>query len=784
MIRMSAVLARTLGACAIAVAFASIALAQETDVRKYAIDVRLEPATHAATIRTTMTVWNPTDAPKRNLQFRINGKSEVRSVTFGGQPATFEARDDRRLTGLKAVSVTLPAAIAGKATGDIIIETRLALTAASGDALIGQGETVLLPSSIWFPMVSTPFVQYGVNSAPFSVSVSSPEGERALSGGASNGTSFTQPLYGLPFVISSTFAPPVTRSAGAVALEVWIPDGASAEVRAGADRLAADAERILAFYSRVLGPTPSTTFRIIASDGAAGFSSSSAVALGRRVFSRPQTDAETFELLADSLAHIWTDGAAAVRGATPGSTANRASGVAIIRDALPRYLAILAMGDRFGASAEARAFDRARVALLRQRDAAVSIQLSLITPLDGAYLGLISTKGPMVFRLIEREVGREKMLGAIASSIAAARSSGSLTADNLRAAISTAAGKDLEPLFRTWFDTAVLPDLIVGIPQQAGGSWTSAVRNLGSGDVVVDIVATTGSGKKLTVKVPVPSNGFGEARYETSERISSVEIDPERIIPQAGYANDARPPRPAAEDLFSEGVALVRQKDFAAAESKLRQATVADPLHDGAKAWLARAELGLGRAADAEKLAKDAVLTEPASLEALSWSNLVLGQIALAANRPKDAIPYFQRAIAFGNESSALKASREALASARKAAGETAVIDESVVRFFADYDRTVSAGVNTQKAEQLVDSHMLPEFVRGLVTSLARVWTTEVLATDSLSHDESIADVKFTTGPANQRTTATAVVRLRRFGTGWRIVDVQILDTGEAPAVN
>ena len=177
-------------------------------------------------------------------------------MTFGGQPATFEARDDRRLTGLKAVSVTLPAAIAGKATGDIIIETRLALTAASGDALIGQGETVLLPSSIWFPMVSTPFVQYGVNSAPFSVSVSSPEGERALSGGASNGTSFTQPLYGLPFVISSTFAPPVTRTAGAVALEVWIPDGASAEVRAGADRLAADAERILAFYSRVLGPTP------------------------------------------------------------------------------------------------------------------------------------------------------------------------------------------------------------------------------------------------------------------------------------------------------------------------------------------------------------------------------------------------------------------------------------------------------------------------------------------------------------------------------------------------
>ncbi|MBK6316348.1 MAG: hypothetical protein IPF53_19185 [Blastocatellia bacterium] len=775
-------LTRALGACAFAVLLASAVSAQETDIRKYALDVRIESAAHAATVRTTMTVWNPTDAPKRNLQFRINGKSEIRSVTFGGQPATFEAREDRRLTGLKAVSVTLPSAIAGRATGDIVVESRLALAAATGDALIGPGETVLLPSSIWFPMVSTPFIQYGVNTAPFSVTVTGPDGERAISGGTANGQSYMQPLYGLPFVIASTFAPPVARTAGPVALEVWIPDGSSAEMRAGADRLAADAERIIAFYSRVLGPPPACVFRIVASDGAAGFSSSSAVALGRRVFSRPQTDAETFELLADSIARIWTDGAAALRGATPGSAANRPNGVAVLRDALPRYLAILAAADRFGPTAEARAYDRARVALLRQRDAALSVQLSLITPIDGSYLGLISTKGPMVFRIFEREIGREKLLAAIASAIGAGRTSGSLTADNLRAAMSTAAGRDMTPLFKTWLDTAVLPDLIVGIPQQSGGAWTSAVRNLGTGDVLVDVVATTESGKQLRVQATVPSNGFSTARFETSERITAVEIDPERVIPQAGYANDARPPRAAAEELFADGVAHVRKKEFAAAEPLLRQAIAADPLHDGAKAWLSRALLGLGRPADAEKVAMDAVGTEPASLEALSWSNLVLGQVAMAANRPKDAVPYFQKAIAFGNESSALKASREALASARRASGETAVLDESVVKFFAEFDRTVSAGVNTQKAEQLVDSHLLPEFVRGLVTSIARVWVTEVLATDTLGRDEALADVRFTTGPADKRLTATAVVRLRRAATGWKIVDVQILETGEPAA--
>ena len=46
-------------------ALATIASAQESDVKRYAVDVPLEPAAHAATIRTTQTVWNPTDAPKR-----------------------------------------------------------------------------------------------------------------------------------------------------------------------------------------------------------------------------------------------------------------------------------------------------------------------------------------------------------------------------------------------------------------------------------------------------------------------------------------------------------------------------------------------------------------------------------------------------------------------------------------------------------------------------------------------------------------------------------------------
>src|SRR5262249_54411321 len=111
--------ARALLGCAFLVLLAGVALAQASDVKKYTVDVHLEPATHAATVRTTLSVWNPTAEPKRSLQFRINAKSEVRSVTAGGQPAQFDAQNDKLFTSLKVVSVTLPSPVPGHGTSDV-----------------------------------------------------------------------------------------------------------------------------------------------------------------------------------------------------------------------------------------------------------------------------------------------------------------------------------------------------------------------------------------------------------------------------------------------------------------------------------------------------------------------------------------------------------------------------------------------------------------------------------------------------------------------------------------
>lgn len=757
--------------------FVVAAHAQESDVKRYTVDARLDAAQKAADVRTTFTLANLSDAPKRQLQFRVNGAALVRSVTVGGKTADFTSRDDTRYKGLKVVNVQLPSAIPMRATADVVVDTRLTLESGAPDATIAADETVLLPSSVWVPVVNTQFTQYGLNTAPYAITIATGAGERAVSGGTASGGAFNQPLHGLPFVITGDFAAPITRDANGITLEAWVPEGAPAAVREGANKLLDEAAKIAAFYGRAIGPAPQATFRIIASDRAAGFSDVSGVALSRRAFANRYLDAETYELIADGLARVWIEGPAPVRGAAPGQKNARASGVGFVADSLPRYLAILASGERFGDAAEAAAFGRLSLALANMGSLAQSVQLALATPFDPAYGGLMRAKGPLVLRLVEREIGRDKMLAGLGQALAAARQKGALTLSDLRDAWAKASGRDLSALFTNWVDTVVDPDLIIGVPQQSGAAWTSALRNLGTGDVTVDVVATTESGKKLTERVTIPSEGFAEVRFATTEQIASVEIDPEKIVPQRDFSNDARPQRPATSTLFTEGIALVKRGEFGPAEAKLREVVAAEPANAEAKAWLARALFGLGRQADAERIAREALATEPIPLDAVAWANYVLGQTATAANRAADAVGFYAAAAEAAVEVSALKAAREGLIAAERAAGRAAQPEPSIAKFFADFDRAVTAGVNTAQATQYVDEALLPDFVRGLVTGLERKWTTAVLRTEMLEGDEALVDARFDVAATSGSTSATVLVRLRKSGDRWKIVDIQALET-------
>jgi len=90
----------------------------------------------------------------------------------------------------------------------------------------------------------------------------------------------------------------------------------------------------------------------------------------------------------------------------------------------------------------------------------------------------------------------------------------------------------LKTLLDQQLDQVTELDLMVGIPQQRGGEWFSALRNLGSIDAATTVRATNASGEQFAVNVSVPARSFGEALFKTATGIVRVEIDPEKLYPQ------------------------------------------------------------------------------------------------------------------------------------------------------------------------------------------------------------------------------------------------------------
>ena len=82
------------------------AAAQEVEVDRYQINVRVDPAASAADCRAAITVVNLGQSPKTKLYFRLTKMAKVTSVTVNGTTAQVETSDDRRVTGLNQVVVS------------------------------------------------------------------------------------------------------------------------------------------------------------------------------------------------------------------------------------------------------------------------------------------------------------------------------------------------------------------------------------------------------------------------------------------------------------------------------------------------------------------------------------------------------------------------------------------------------------------------------------------------------------------------------------------------------
>jgi hypothetical protein len=786
---------------------AGTAAAQEVEVNRYNINVRVDVAASAADVRASLNIVNLAQSGKSKLFFRLTKLAKVTAASVNGASAQVDTTEDRRVTTLNQVALTPAASVGANATATVDINYRIEAPESTPLIHIYAGEIFFAPEAAWVPMPSTPFTLYGATTAPttITVSLSGGEGFRAASSGAvradGNGFVFDQQLNTLPMLTAGSFAEPVAVERSGVKIEVyiqpeispsWVDPRATGGTRPGiAPAIAKEAGDAVDFLVKTLGPAPAgSVLRVISSARAANIVAPGALILSEQVFRRDSLSTTTIETLADAAARLWTDGRVKFRGqdaragdaraGQEGAQARKPRSAAFLRDSLPRYLAALFIEERFGKAAGNEAFSRMRWTYTPVAQSGRDAELGLQTLLLPNYTAAVFAKGPLVLRLLAETIGRDKLIAAI-KELTAGPQTKIVTADDFRAILNKS-GPDAERVFAQWIDTIIEPDIIVGAPLPSDKPGVQAVnlRNLGTGDATLKLVATTASGKQVIGTVTVPSENITSAEIQTSEKITALEVDPDKLLIQTNYDNDARDgdfkaTRTSAQTLFNQSLADFNKSQFAEAEARLREAVTRDPSNPLIHAWLARTLAASNKPDDATREANAALNTNPPVAAAAAWARITLGQVAVARNQANQAVEPLRRALAEAEEAPAQFAVRELLVKAERAANASPPIDEKVRAYVAALDAAIRQP-ESDKLFTLIMRNNLKRFVQGITVSRPSAWTTEILRADRVDANRIALDVRVSAKSEGRDQSGTAVFVLYRTASGWMLEDVQLFD--------
>lgn len=774
------------------------ASAQEVEVDRYNITARIDTAASAVDVRAALSISNVAQSPKPKLYLSLTKLAKVSAATVNGSTAQVETVEDRRVTTLNQIVITPQTSIEAGAKATVEVTYRIEAPESTPQIHIYSGEVLLSPGAVWFPMPSTMYTLNGAATAPFSLTVSgaSPAGNfRALSSGAlrTEGQSsvFEQSLNSLPLIVAGSFDQPVMAEHGGVKIEVFVQpgistvssDGKPSDSRAITNRLVDEAGKAIDFFTRKLGSPPAgTTFRIISSVRAGNLTEPGVLVLNEQVFRRDTLSASVVEILADAVARIWIEGRVRVRGrqqraAQDTRAASKARSGAFISESLPRYLAALYFEDRFGKEAADDLFTSMRWSYTPIAKSGRDAELGVQTLLLPNYSAAVFAKGPLVYRLLAEAGGRDKLIADV-KALSSGAQTRVVTTEDLRAALTKGAPPEVDTLFQQWIDSIIEPDIIVGSPLASDKPGTQRInlRNLGTGDVTVKVLAVTASGKQVISSVTIPSENIATAELATSEKIAFVEVDPGKLIIQTNYDNDARDAdskttRPSAQTLLNESIATFNKAQYAEAEQKLRQAIRTDPRNAVLHAWLARTLAAQKKMDEAAVEANTVIKFEPPAGAALAWARVTLGQVAMSRNQGAEATRHFRAAVVEADEAAAQLAAHEGLIQAERSGGAVPSIDDSVRAYIAQLDAAIKQPAS-DKLFTLVVRNNLKRFVQGLTVNRPASWATEILHVDQIDANRVAIDVGLKVKTEGRDQAGTAVFVLNRSGNGWVLEDV------------
>jgi hypothetical protein len=715
-------------------------------VQKYdiAATLPLSEAERNLSVRAKLDLKNVSQRPASTLTLRISPNAEITSISINGGTSEVTKGEEKIATGsLQRLQVRMPAVQPG-ATVSAVVDYKLNVKDNSGLNSISPTGSQFLPLSFWYPTPNSWFFARGADFAPARIQVTG-SGGTVVSSGVEAGGAFDQKLAGQPFFTVGNWEK--IEASGAT---VYLPTGAGAEERKRAGEIAALASEAKAFAATLLGNAPEAPVRIVPVGRGGGFTSGGVIFIDDNVLRRSKIDSLTAMTIADSIAKIWLGNAITLTG----------DGYGTLREGLTKYIATEFLESKFGrevADVE-RARQRAAYSAVSRRDA----PLTQVTPLDDYYFPEVANKGAMVWRLLAKRVGRDTLFANLRSPM----QDGNLTLQEARVAFPSE--KDfLDAMFDQVTDT----NLQIGLPQQGNGETKVALRNTGPVDVTVSVAAYPAGGERMSAPATIRAKTFGEITFRTPNRIARVEIDPEKLVPQSDYSDDVAP-----RELTDSDVLLAVKRDFdkqqfAAAERTARLVLRDLPRYDDVRILLARALLGQGRTADAEREFKQVLTETLPSARSIAWANVGLADIASRGNQNAQAISYAEAAIKADAEYGASFAARQI----RTKAGGVAAADESVKAFFANFDKAAAAN---RKAE--VDALVLPgevsRFASGLTGQVVE-WKTQVAQIDKIDGNTALVEANMAIRLLNKEPeSGVAVFRLVRAGSGWRLAGVEIFE--------
>jgi tetratricopeptide repeat protein len=719
-------------------------------------------AERALVARAVLNVKNVGRGAGATLSLRVNPKTEIKNVTIGGATASYQSVPEPR-NSAQRVTVKLPSPIAANDGVSVTVEYRLPLEDNAGTASISPVASHFLPMAFWYPSPNTAYAVRGADYAPFRLTIN---GGNAISSGADKSAAgnsiFEQSLNGQPFFVVGNWDR-VDGAGAAKGIAAYLPKGLGEDERKQAESLMSLAADARAFFASILGTAPEVPIRLVATRRGGGFDDAGTVLLSEGAFRRRKIDSVTALAIAEAMARLWIGADTPVRG----------EGHGVLREGLVRFMATQFFEKQFGAdvAAEERARERMAYEAIAKRDA----PLSRTTPLEATYFSSVSNKGAMVWRLAYNLIGQDQFNSALRELLAAGKTDpAGLSLARVRAVMAQRGGSGIGGILNQEFDQPTDMDLMVGLPQQQAGQWTAALRNLGSFEARVSVVATTASGQRLVTETTIPAQDFGQVKFQSPAALVRIEVDPDKLYPQLDYANDAAPRSVEVTASLAEATRLFGTQEFGKSEALVRQLLQISPRMQEARVLLARALLAQNKIDDAERefraLAEERLPT-PA---ALAWTNVGMGEIALKRGQAKEASRFFNQAVRDDAEYGSTLSARAARIRADAAAGATP-IDEGAKTFLGQFDTALRAGRQAEIAALIVPGE-LSRFVRSAVGTQPEIWQTTVLRTEQLDANTIAADVAMQTRQLGVDHHTTAVIILARVGSAWKVNAIEFVE--------